>query len=111
MLNDSKLGLLLGGNFQTYGAEFFETYSPVVSFIVVRIFLTVAVKRRMKKKVVDVKTAFLNGMLKIDIRVMSPRGIPNKPFRCQKLSKAIYGLKQSHLAWHKRLCSDLKNTV
>lgn len=77
------------GNFPAYGVEFFKTYAPVVAFIVVRIFLTIAFKIRIKKKVIDVKTAFLNDMLQIDIWVISHRGIPS---RCQKLNKAIYGL-------------------
>ena len=57
----------------------------------------------------DVKTAFLNGLLKEAIWVMSPKGIDGHPSRCYRLKRAIYGLKQAHLAWHKRLCEDLQN--
>lgn len=38
---------------------------------------------------------------------MSPRNIPGRPSRLYKLKKALNGLKQAHLAWHKRLCADL----
>jgi len=96
-----------GGNHQIFGENYFETYAPVVTFVLVRIFLYIALCLGMKRCQLDVKTAFLNGHLSVDIWVMSPRGIPGHPTRCYKLNKAIYGLKQAHLAWHKRLCSDL----
>lgn len=54
------------------------------------------------------KTAFLNGNLAENGWVMSPQGIPGRPSCCYKLLKAIYGLKQAHLAWHKKRCGDPK---
>lgn len=56
----------------------------------------------------DVKTAFLNGLLEEAISVMSPNGIDTHPSRCYRLRRAIYGPKQAYLAWHKRLCGDLQ---
>eukprot|EP00171_Calliarthron_tuberculosum_P022036 IDg22036t1 len=55
-----------------------------------------------------VKTAFLNADLTESVWVMSPQGIPGMKSRCYQLLKAMYGLKQAHLAWHTKLCSDLK---
>ena len=57
----------------------------------------------------DVKTAFLNGDLDEHVWVMSPRGIHGRKSRCYKLQKAMYGLKQAHLAWHKKLCNHLQD--
>ena len=57
----------------------------------------------------DVKTAFLNGDLDEHVWVMSPRGKHGRKSRCYKLRKAMYGLKQAHLAWHKKLCSGLQD--
>jgi hypothetical protein len=56
---------------------------------------------------VDAQTAFLNGNLNESVCVMSPRGVDNHPTRMYKLTKALYGVKQAHLAWHTRLCADL----
>ena len=41
--------------------------------------------------------------------MMSPRGIPGVKSICYRLLKAMYGLKQAHLAWHRKLCEDLKS--
>lgn len=98
-----------GGNHQVFGENYLETYAPVVSFTLVRIFLYIALLLNMFKAQLDVKTAFLNGLLSEAIWVMSPKGIEGYPSRCYRLKRAIYGLKQAHLAWHKRLCDDLLN--
>ena len=104
-----KARVVAGGNFQTYGENYKETYAPVVSFSLVRIFLYLVLCLNMFVAQLDVKTAFLNGDLTEPIWVMSPRGIPGRKSRCYRLLKAIYGLKQAHLAWHTKLCGDLLN--
>lgn len=102
-----KARIVAGGNHQVYGQNYLETYAPVVSFSTVRTFICIALWRNMCRTQLDIKTAFLNGILKEEIWVRSPRDIPNRPSRCYKLKKAIYGLKQAHLAWHEKLCKDL----
>lgn len=102
-----KARIVAGGNFQIFGESYMETYALVVSFTAVRIFLYIALEMNMYRAQLDVKTAFLNGNLSEDIWVRSPHGIASRPSKCYKLMKAIYGLKQAHLAWHRRLCSDL----
>ena len=104
-----KARIVAGGNYQVYGENYKETYAPVVSFPLVRIFLYFVVCLKMFVTQLDVKTAFLNGELKEDVWVMSPRGIPGLKSRSYRLVKAIYGLKQAHLAWHTKLCGDLMN--
>ena len=103
-----KARIVAGGNHQTYGENYKETYAPVVSFTVVRIFLYLALCLRMCIGQLDVKSAFLKGDLDESVWVMSPRGIPGLKSVCYRLIKAMYGLKQAHLAWHKKLCRDLE---
>lgn len=38
---------------------------------------------------------------------MSPLGILGVKSQCYRLNKAMYGLKQAHLAWHTKLGGDL----
>ena len=57
----------------------------------------------------DVKIAFLNGLLKEDIYVEQPKGFidPHFPNHVLYLKKALYGLKQAPRAWYDRLTQYL----
>ena len=57
----------------------------------------------------DVKTAFLNGLLKEDVYVAQPKGFidPHFPNHVQYLKKALYGLKQAPRTWYNRLTQYL----
>ncbi|GJU91616.1 putative ribonuclease H-like domain-containing protein [Tanacetum coccineum] len=57
----------------------------------------------------DVKTAFLHGMLKKDVYVCQPEGFidADHPSHVYKLKKALYGLKQAPKAWYDELSKFL----
>ena len=57
----------------------------------------------------DVKSAFLNGMLQEEVYVGQPKGFvdPHKPDDIYKLKRALYGLKQAPRAWYDRLTAYL----
>lgn len=99
--------IVAGGNHQRYGEDYMETYAPVVQFSLVRFFLCLALCVGMFVTQVDIETAFLNGELEEDVWVRSSRGVPGIASRLYKLQKALYRLKQAHLAWHRKLCQGL----
>jgi hypothetical protein len=53
----------------------------------------------------DVKSAFLNGVIHEEVYVRQLLGFesPKYPDRLYKLSKALYGLKQAPRVWYARL--------
>ena len=58
----------------------------------------------------DVKSSFLNGLIKEDVYVKQPLGFEclDYPNHVYKLDKALYGLKQTPRTWYDRLSSFLQ---
>lgn len=59
----------------------------------------------------DVKTAFLNGMIEQEVHIEQPEGfvIHGMESHVCHLKKALYGLKQAPRAWYSRIDSYLKS--
>ena len=57
----------------------------------------------------DVKTAFLNGVIEEEVYIKQPQGfeVEDRVTHVCKLKKALYGLKQAPRAWHGRIDSFL----
>jgi hypothetical protein len=71
----------------------------------IRILLAFSVAKGFKLHQMDVKSAFLNGVLEEEVYVRQPPGFESEkyPHRVYKLRKALYGLKQAPRAWYGRL--------
>ncbi|GJY16488.1 retrovirus-related pol polyprotein from transposon TNT 1-94 [Tanacetum coccineum] len=82
---------------QEEGIDFEEFFSPVARLEVVRIFLAFAAHMNMIVYQMDVKTAFLNGILREEVYVSQPDGFvgPDNPNHVYRLKKDLYGLKQA----------------
>jgi hypothetical protein len=59
----------------------------------------------------DVKTAFLNGVIEEEVYIEKPQGfeVEDRKTHVYKLNKALYGLKQAPRAWYGRIDSFLTN--
>ena len=91
------------------GVDFDETFAPVARLESIRILLAIASHLNFKLYQMDVKSAFLNGMLQEEVYVEQLKGFvdPHKPDDVYKLKRALYGLKQAPRAWYDRLTAYL----
>ena len=105
----NKVGLVTQGFKQIEGIDFDETFASIARLESIRILLAIACVWKFKLFQMDVKSAFLNGILNKEVYVEQPKGFPNPkyPNHAYKLRKALYGLKQAPRAWHERLTSYL----
>ncbi|GJU29739.1 retrovirus-related pol polyprotein from transposon TNT 1-94 [Tanacetum coccineum] len=101
--------LVARGYRQEEGIYFEESFAPVAILEVVRIFLTFAAHMNMIVYQMDVKTAFLNGILREEVYISQPDRFvgPDNPNHMYKLKKALYGLKHAPRAWYDLLSSFL----
>ena len=98
-----KCRLVAKGYSQLYGADYDETFSPVVRFSSILTLLSFAIQNNLHVHQMDVVTAFLNGQLEEEIYMEQPEGYikPGQEHLVCKLKKSIYGLKQSPRCWSK----------
>nr|GFA26053.1 retrovirus-related Pol polyprotein from transposon TNT 1-94 [Tanacetum cinerariifolium] len=73
------------------------TFAPVARIEAIRLFLAYATHKNFTIFQMDVKTAFLNGILKEEVYVGQPPGFVSKqyPDHVYALDKALFGLKQA----------------
>eukprot|EP00253_Pinus_taeda_P009205 PITA_09205 len=104
-----KARLVVKGYKQQYGRDYEETFAPVARMETVRAVLSIAAQNKWKVYQMDVKSAFLNGVLKEEVYVEQPLGYEKKgeEHKVCKLKKALYGLKQAPRAWYNRIDSYL----
>jgi hypothetical protein len=82
------------------GLDFEEIFAPFARLEAIKILLAFAASKGYKLYQMDVKTAFLNGVIQEEVFVRQPPGFENRkyPNRVYKLSKSLYGLKQASRA-------------
>jgi len=105
----NKAHLVAQGYTQIEGVDFDETFAPVARLESIRILLSIACHLDFKLYQMDVKSAFLNGVLQEEVYVEQPKGFqdPHHPHHVYKLKKALYGLKQAPRAWYECLTTYL----
>jgi hypothetical protein len=93
----NKSWLVAQGFSQKEGIDYEVIFAPVACLVAIRILLAFSVDKGFKLHQMDVKSAFLNGVLEEEVYVRQPPGIESEkyPHRVYKLRKALYGLKQA----------------
>ncbi|GJZ10498.1 gag-pol polyprotein [Tanacetum coccineum] len=105
----NKARLVAKGYAQEEGIDFEESFAPVARLEAVRIFVAYAAHKSFPIYQMDVKTAFLNAPLKVEVYVAQPEGFvdPDHPEKVYLPRKALYGLKQAPRAWYDELSNFL----
>jgi hypothetical protein len=100
-----KARLVAKGFSQIEGIDFTETFAPVAKFSSIRALLALATDYDLEIHQMDVKTAFLNGDLDVDIYMEQPEGftVTGSEHQVCKLKKSLYGLKQAGRAWYQKI--------
>ena len=104
-----KARWVVKGYLQQFGVDFDQTFTAVVKPMAFRVLFAIAAYFDLDINQMDVKTAFLYGLIDQLIYVEMPKGTEieaNKDMVC-KLLKALYGLKQSPRLWYERLSAFL----
>ena len=105
----NKSRLVAQGYTQVERVDFDETFAPIARLESIRILLAIANHLNFKLYQMDVKSAFLNGMLHEEVYVEQLKGFvdPHRPNDVYKLKRALYDLKQAPRAWYDRLTAYL----
>ncbi|GKA56172.1 retrovirus-related pol polyprotein from transposon TNT 1-94 [Tanacetum coccineum] len=105
IVSQNKARLVAQGYNQQEGIDYDETYAPVTRLESIRILLAYACALDFKLFQMDVKSAFLNGVINEKVYVTQPPGFIDfeKPDHVYKLKKDLYGIKQEPKACYDRL--------
>ncbi|GJR50888.1 retrovirus-related pol polyprotein from transposon TNT 1-94 [Tanacetum coccineum] len=97
----NKACLVARGYRQEEGIDFEESFALVARLEAIRIFLAFSAHMNMIVYQMDVKTAFLNDILREKVYVSQPDGFVDQDNlnHVYMLKKALYGLKQALRAW------------
>nr|GEW10007.1 copia protein [Tanacetum cinerariifolium] len=97
----NKARLVALGYRQEEGVDYDEVFAPVARIEAIRIFLAFASFMGFIVYQMDVKSAFLYGIIDKEVYVTQPIGFvdPKYPKKVYKVMKALYGLHQAPRAW------------
>ena len=97
-----RVWIIAGGHRQVEGVNYTETFSAAAKMPKVRVVLANAAHQDWEIEHVDVKSAYLNALLKEMIYMKVPRGVlkPGEEGKVLRLLKGLYGLKQAGRGWY-----------
>jgi hypothetical protein len=102
-----KARLVAQGFTQVENIDYDETFAPVAKFASLRSILALAAEEDLEVHQMDVKSAYLNGILKQEIFMEAPPGFDVPEGMVLRLIKAVYGTKQGGRVWY----DDIRTTL
>jgi hypothetical protein len=105
-----KARFVARGFSQVEGVDYDETFAPVARYTSIRAVISIAAEMGWKIHQMDVKTAFLNGLIEEEVYIEQPLGfeVHGRESHVCRLKKALYGLKQAPRAWYSRIDAYLQ---
>jgi hypothetical protein len=87
---------------QVEGVDYDETFAPIARYTSINSVIYIAAEMGWKIHQMDVKTAFLNGLIQNEVYIEQPLGfeVHGRDSHVCRLKKALYGLKQAPKAWY-----------
>jgi hypothetical protein len=95
---------------QREGVDYEETFAHVARYSSIRAVISLAAEKGRRVHQMDVKAAFLNGVVEEEVYVEHPEGfeVGSRETHVCRLRRALYGLKQAPRAWYSRIDSYLR---
>ena len=84
---------------QQYGVDYFEVFANTGKYKTLRLLLSIAARRDLELRQLDVPQAFTQASLDEDVYMEMPEGFEVPGMVCH-LKKSLYGLKQSPRNWY-----------
>jgi hypothetical protein len=104
-----KARLVVKGCAQRPGFDYTDTFAPVVCLEMIWAILSLVPSKKLRMHQMDVKGAYLNGILKERVYMRQPDGFGDGTNRVCWLQKTLYGLKQSGHEWNLEMDRCLKD--
>lgn len=105
-----KARLNVHGGMQEKFVNFWETYSPVVTWFAIRLFVTLAYLRNWHTRQIDFVLAYPQADVECEMYIEIPQGFEyngNRKSHVLKLLKNVYGQRQAGRVWNKHIHSGL----
>jgi len=106
-----KSRLAVGGHKQVHGVNYWDTTSPVVTWLAIRLFLTLSLLFNWHSRQVDFVLAYPQAPQETDLYMEIPVGVDvkgkNKKSYVLKLLRNLYGQKQAGRVWNQFLHAGL----
>jgi hypothetical protein len=105
IITRNKVRLVAKGYSQVEGLNFDETFSSIARLESIRILIAYATHHDFKFYQMDIKSVFLNELIKEEVYMEQPPGFGDEEYtnHVYKFYKVLYGLKQAPRVWYECL--------
>ena len=108
-----KERLVAKGYTQVQGIDYRETFSPVARYKSIRYLLAHATLQEWEIEAMDVKLAYLHGVLEEETHMEQPEGFiaHGDEDKVCRLMHSLYGLKQAGQVWNRTFAHTIKRKL